>query len=116
VEDIESCLLEPGHNLTDNQNRQIGYNNNLIPFINLRTRFTTDISDTQSENEKLVIINRHDKLYAIVAENIIGEYQAVIKPLGKSFSGLKFLSGASLLGDGSIALLLDTEKLWYEIN
>ncbi|NJO68217.1 MAG: hypothetical protein HC830_02150 [Bacteroidetes bacterium] len=45
-------------------------------------------------------------------DNILGEYQAVVKPLGVAFRNVKFLSGASLLGDGSIALLVDTEKLW----
>jgi two-component system chemotaxis sensor kinase CheA len=46
----------------------------------------------------------------------VGEYQAVIKPLGASFKGQNFLSGASILGDGSIALLLDTEKLKLTIQ
>jgi two-component system chemotaxis sensor kinase CheA len=55
-------------------------------------------------------------VYGIITENIIGEYQAVIKPMGSAFTDQKFISGASLLGDGSIALLLDTDKLWLEIS
>jgi two-component system chemotaxis sensor kinase CheA len=66
------------------------------------------------ENEKLIIIKKQNKRYAIISDSILGEYQAVIKPLGKAFSDVQFLSGASLLGDGSIALLLDTDKLWLE--
>lgn len=115
VEDIESCVLEASENIIDNQTNLIGYNNSLIPFINLRTQFSTITKAKNVNSEKLIIIKRSEKMYAIIAENIIGEYQAVIKPLGEAFSELKFLSGASLLGDGSIALLLDTDKLWNEI-
>ncbi|HEX2936263.1 MAG TPA: chemotaxis protein CheW, partial [Bacteroidales bacterium] len=61
-----------------------------------------------------VIVKKQNKRYAIITDTIIGEYQAVVKPLGKTFSNVPFLSGASLLGDGSIALLIDTDKLWYE--
>ncbi len=116
VEDIDSCILEVGDNILDTQNHLIGYNNHLIPYINLRTKFSLNVTDNKAELEKLIIINRVDKTYAIVADKIIGEFQAVVKPLGNAFKSLKFLSGASLLGDGSIALLLDTDKLWYEMN
>lgn len=115
LEDIESCILETGSNIFDGQNRLLGYNGNLIPFINLRTTFNPIASKNISETQKLVIIKRSDKVYAIVVDNIVGEYHAVIKSLGSVFTNQKFLSGASLLGDGSIALLVDTDKLWYEI-
>ena len=63
------------------------------------------------EKQRVIVINKQEKRYAILTDEIIGEYQAVVKPLGKEFQQLDFLSGASILGDGSIALLLDTEKL-----
>jgi two-component system chemotaxis sensor kinase CheA len=116
IEDIESCIIEDVKNIKNKQNQQIGYNNNLIPFINLCTKFSINNHENDLLTEKLIIINRINKVYAIVADNIIGEYQAVIKPLGNAFASLKFLSGASVLGDGSIALLLDTDKLWSEIS
>lgn len=116
VEDIESCGLEARENLLNRQNNLISFDNALIPFINLRDKFSPNSEQILQENDKLIIINRQNKRYALIAENIIGEYQAVVKPLGKTFSDIKFLSGASLLGDGSIAILLDTDKLWYEIS
>jgi two-component system, chemotaxis family, sensor kinase CheA len=112
VEDIEACLLEAHENIANRQSNLIVYNNELIPFVSLNNQFRT--CTTNSENEKLIIIKKQNKRYAIIADSIIGEYQAVIKPLGKAFSNVHFLSGASLLGDGSIALLVDTDKLWYE--
>jgi two-component system chemotaxis sensor kinase CheA len=115
IEDIEACILEPTESFTDRINHHIGYNGQLIPYISLRETLC-NVSRNATTTEKIVIIKRVEKVYAIVVDNIIGEYQAVIKPLGEAFSKLKFLSGASLLGDGSIALLLDTDKLWFEIS
>ncbi len=114
VEDVEACELQKDNKLISKQSNLIVYNNQLIPFLNLRESLSGDHS--VPSREKIVVINRQNKPYAIVTDKIIGEYQAVIKPLGKTFSDIRFLSGASILGDGSIALLLDTEKLRLEIS
>lgn len=114
VEDVEACELQNNSQLISKQSNLIVYNNHLIPFINLRNSLSGD--STVPTREKVIIINRQNKFYAIVADKIIGEYQAVVKPLGKTFSEIRFFSGASILGDGSIALLLDTEKLRLEIS
>ena len=47
----------------------------------------------------------------IVIDTIIGEYQAVLKPLGKMYKKQDMISGASILGDGTIALVLDSNKI-----
>lgn len=114
VEDIEACILESAENFVSSRNHQIGYGGHLIPYIRLRESFS-QFSVTGDITEKIIVINRINKKYAIIVDRIIGEYQAVIKPVGEAFSHLQYLSGASLLGDGGIALLLDTDKLWYEI-
>lgn len=116
IESIESCGLEATENIMNRQNRLIQFENELIPFLNLSERFSSQRKDEPvRETEKLIILNKQDKRFALIADTIIGEYQAVVKPIGKAFSDIKFLSGASLLGDGSIALLIDTDKLWYEL-
>ncbi|HEX2937152.1 MAG TPA: chemotaxis protein CheA [Bacteroidales bacterium] len=117
IENIESCSLEATENIMNRQNKLIQFENELIPFLNLREHFSFFQREDElvRETEKLIILNKQDKRYALIADTIIGEYQAVVKPIGKAFSDIKFLSGASLLGDGSIALLIDTDKLWYEL-
>jgi len=109
IEDIENCEMIDAEILDANQNNQLIYSNELIPYINLRYEFL--LAGSKPEKWRSIVIQKHSKRFAIIADEIIGEYQAVIKPLDKSFSGQKFLSGASILGDGSIALLIDTEKL-----
>jgi len=114
IEDIEACELQSDDKMISRQSNLIVYNKKLIPYLSLRRSFTGHTKS--AEREKLIIINRQNKYYAIVADKIIGEYQAVIKPMGKTFNDIKFISGASILGDGSIALLIDTEKLRFEIT
>lgn len=109
IEDIESCDLEEHSNIFKRQSSLINYNNELIPFLYLREKFL--VKSACPEKEKLIVINKQGKRYAIVADEIIGQHQAVIKPLSKNFKSVNFLCGASILGDGSIALLLDTDKL-----
>jgi two-component system chemotaxis sensor kinase CheA len=114
VEDIEACLLETHNNIASRQNNLIVYGDQLIPFVSLKGSLTG--VSAGKLNEKLIIIKKQNRRYAIITDSILGEYQAVIKPLGSTFSEVQFLSGVSLLGDGSIALLLDTDKLWSEIS
>ena len=109
IEDVEMCDLEEHDNIFSRQSRLIEFNEELIPFLYLREKFS---SVTKApDKEKLIIINKQGKKYAIIADKIIGQHQAVIKPLNKTFEKINFISGASILGDGSIALLLDTDKL-----
>lgn len=116
VEDIECCELEAHEKIVNRQNNLIEFNKALIPFIHLRDKYSNLSEKLDSETEKLIVINKQAKRYAIVVDKIIGEYQAVIKPIGNAFNNIKFISGASLLGDGSIAILIDADKLWYEID
>jgi len=89
--------------------KQIEYEDELIPFIYLRETF--GIEGTPQKKEKIVIIKTDDKKVALIVDMVIGEYQAVLKPLGDFFEELEFLSGASILGDGNLALIIDTTKL-----
>ncbi len=47
----------------------------------------------------------------LIVDRIVGEHQAVLKSLGKYFANQEYISGGSILGDGSIALVLDVNKL-----
>jgi two-component system, chemotaxis family, sensor kinase CheA len=116
IEDVEACILEPLQSFEQMSSFQLTYNQTLVPYINLCEKFGNSSRKGMPEAEKVVIVKRLDKTYAMVVDHIIGEYQAVIKPLGDAFANIGFLSGASLLGDGSIALLIDTDQLWHQIS
>ncbi len=107
--DIEFCDQIKTEALYHSHNNQVVIGDDLIPYVSLRQLFAH--SSTLPKKEKLIIVNKNDKRIAIVADKIIGEHQAVLKPLGEVFQAQQFLSGASMLGDGSLALMLDTNKL-----
>jgi len=107
--EIENCQLPANKAFMDRQNKHIDYMNQLVPYTNLREEF--QCYSKNEERQKIVIINRNEQKHAIVTDEIIGEYQAVIKPLGKVFSNIHCIYGASILGSGKIALLIDTDKL-----
>ncbi len=109
IEDVEICGMELYSNIKDRQSNLLDFNKELVPYFSLRDNFHPSIGHVDCE--KVIIINRQNARYAILADQIVGEFQAVVKPLGGYFEDQSFLSGASVYGDGSIVLLLDTEKL-----
>lgn len=80
-----------------------------IPFFSLRKEFNLDPSD--EELEQVVTVNFEDNTVGMVVDFVIGEYQAVLKPLGKHYKNHDIFSGATILGDGNVALVMDTNKI-----
>jgi len=80
-----------------------------IPFFSLRKEFNLQPSD--EELEQVVVVNFEDNRVGLVVDHVIGEYQAVLKPLGKHYKSHDIFSGATILGDGTVALVMDTNKI-----
>jgi len=79
------------------------------PFIDLRNVFD---AKTQIEgSEQLILIKSEDKIVGLVADQVIGEYQTVVKPLGRYLKKHETISGASIMGNGNIAFVIDTNRL-----
>jgi two-component system chemotaxis sensor kinase CheA len=85
------------------------FENKILPVISLRNDFNENLE--QLNKNYIVIVKQYDKMYALEVDNIIGEHQAVVKPLGYYNHDHDYFSGASILGDGSLALILDVNKV-----
>ena len=81
----------------------------MMPFIDLRAFF--GIEGERPETQQMVIVTDQDSRIGIIIDRVIGNYQTVIKPLGRLYQNVSGLSGATILGDGSVALILDVYKL-----
>ena len=93
----------------------INVRNEVVPFISLRKKF--GITNNEQQIEQIVIINENKHKTGFVVDEIIGEHQTVIKSLGKYYKNVDYLSGATVLGDGTVALIIDIPKLvLYEIK
>jgi two-component system chemotaxis sensor kinase CheA len=66
---------------------------------------------SNSEKSQIIVVSDSDRIVGISVDHIVGEYQAVVKPIGKYYKNQDFISGATILGDGSIALVMDTHKI-----
>ena len=80
------------------------------PFYYLRNEFEINI-DKSTAMEQIVLVNYEGASIGLAVDSIIGQYQAVLKPLGKLYKHQELISGASILGDGTIALVFDTNKI-----
>jgi len=80
-----------------------------VSFFNVRKEFGV-LANTQ-EKEQVVVVNYEENRVGLIVDFVVGEYQAVLKPLGKHYKKQEMISGATILGDGSIALVLDTNKI-----
>ncbi|MGL5841676.1 MAG: chemotaxis protein CheA [Aeromonas hydrophila] len=88
--------------------RQINVRGEWVPFIVLRELFALPPAD---EAEFVVMVDYADHRAGIVVDRLIGEVQAVIKPLGELFKSLRYVSGSTILGNGQPALILDVPQL-----
>lgn len=81
----------------------------LVPF--LRLRRLLDSGGTPDPHQKVVVVTSSDGRVGLVVDRIIGSNQTVIKQLSPLHAGVKTFSGATILGDGSVALILDVPQL-----
>ncbi len=108
INEVEHCYKEEHAKLFFKKSRQVTYNGQLIPFVSLREHF--DINEFNKE-ETVIIINKNDTRIAVVVDSIVGKLQTVYKPLNELLHDVDCFSGASILGDGSMALILNALKL-----
>lgn len=81
----------------------------LTPYLSLREQF--DIPENQPEIEQIVIASVSGSRIGFVVDDVVGEHQTVIKTLGKLYRDVQGISGATILGDGTVALILDPGTL-----
>lgn len=106
---VEECV-----ELTAEDERSRGRNflnvrGNLVPFLRLREIMSS--SGSPDKHQKTIIISTGETRVGLVADQIIGNHQTVIKSLSKLHSDVTIFSGATILGDGTAALILDVAQL-----
>ncbi|MFD0671717.1 chemotaxis protein CheW [Cohnella sp. GCM10027633] len=93
--------------------QMIDYRNAIIPIVSLATLVDSPNYDEAGEQEtEIVVVRKGDKLAAVMVDEFIGQSEIVLKPLGKYLSGVVgVVSGATILGDGQVALIIDPNAL-----
>jgi len=108
INEVEYCYKEQHSNLFSKKSRQVSYKGKLTPFVSLREYFEIE---QYPDEETVIVVNKNDTIVALVVDNIVGKFQTVYKPLNELLQPVECFSGASILGDGSTALILNALKL-----
>jgi two-component system chemotaxis sensor kinase CheA len=110
---VDGCIEIGSRDLADMGDRKIlRYRDEFVPFIKLRDLFGSgDEQSEEPEIEQIVIASGQDARIGFVVDQVIGDNQTVIKPLGRLYRDVEGISGATILGDGTVALILDVNRL-----
>ena len=110
MEMVEECIEfreQPGCDWVDLRGQP-------LPYVRLRERF--DLAGAPARRQSIVVVRYGSRKAGLVVDSLLGEFQTVIKPLGKVFAGARFLSGSSILGSGDVALILDMAALLNDVE
>lgn len=85
----------------------------IIPIIRLDQVLGVPVQETQNAKKQLtcVIVRKGDKLSGLIVDSLIGQQEIVIKSLGKLLAGIRCIAGATILGDGNVALIIDVNSI-----
>ncbi|MBB3312822.1 two-component system chemotaxis sensor kinase CheA [Rhizobium sp. BK196] len=107
---VEECLeLSLEEDLRSRGRSFISLRDSLVPFLRLRDLFRTGTKP--DVHQKVVVISTGTERVGLVVDQIIGDHQTVIKSMSKLHNDVATFSGATILGDGSVALILDVGHL-----
>lgn len=109
---VETASIEISKIRHVHGNAMLDYRNTVIPILTLGSLLQVPNYKLSDKTESdLIIIRKGDKLAAVLVDELIGQQEIVLKPLGKYLTNLFAVSGATILGDGNVALIIDTNAL-----
>ncbi|THF81246.1 chemotaxis protein CheA [Cohnella fermenti] len=93
-------------------NKVIEYRKSIIPVVSLaRVLDAPDYRDDEEKETEMLVIRKGDKLAAVLVDEFISQSEIVLKTLGKYLANQKLISGATIMGDGQVALIVDPNAL-----
>jgi two-component system chemotaxis sensor kinase CheA len=93
----------------DTRGHMLNLRGEVLPFVRLREFF--EVEGEAPPRENVVVIAASGRKVGIVVDQLLGEFQTVIKPLGSLFRHLRGIGGSTILGSGEVALILDVQAL-----
>ncbi|WP_422775918.1 chemotaxis protein CheA [Pseudomonas mediterranea] len=111
---VQECIeLSEDDGTASREQGYLDLRGEVLPLVYLRDHFNHEGRAARRQN---VVVVRYAELKAgLVVDDLLGEFQTVIKPLGKLFGALRGISGSTILGSGAVALILDVPALLTQI-
>ncbi|MDR9854561.1 chemotaxis protein CheA [Paenibacillus sp. VCA1] len=105
---VETGIVKKGQIRTVHGNKMVEFRGSLIPLISLSSIFNIkDFDENEEAETEIIVIHKGERLAALAIDQFIGQNEIVLKSLGKYLPQIKGISGATILGDGQVALILD---------
>jgi two-component system chemotaxis sensor kinase CheA len=109
---VETSAIQKNQIRNIHGNKMVDYRKSVIPLVSLSTLFEVpDFNEDLEEETEIVVVRKGDKQVALMVDEFIGQQEIVLKTLGKYLTGLFAISGATILGDGQVALIIDPNAL-----
>ncbi len=106
---VEECIELTRKDIANANNRHVSnVRGQIVPYIRLREQF--GINDQLPEIEQVVITEIEGQRVGFVVDSVVGQHQTVIKNLSKLYKNVEAISGATIMADGTVALILDINK------
>ncbi len=106
---ISECIELEGRAQSRKHDSLVSVHGDLVPYIALRDRFS--LPGRAPAIEQVIVADTQHGRYGLVVDRVIGDHHTVIKKLGSFYRNVEELSGATILGDGTLALILDVDKI-----
>lgn len=105
---VETGIVKKGQIRVVHGSRMVPFRESHIPLISLSRVFDIPDFDEEAEDEtEIIVIRKGERLAALAIDNFIGQSEIVIKNIGKYLPSIQGISGATILGDGQVALIID---------
>lgn len=108
---IETAIVKKEDIMHAHNKKVIDFRGKVVPLVFLQDIFEVPKTTDGDEYYSLVIVRKGDKMAGLVVDSFIGQQEVVLKSLGDYLSGVFAISGATILGDGQVALILDSNAL-----
>ncbi|KAA8554647.1 chemotaxis protein CheA [Pseudomonas marginalis] len=111
---VQECIeLDEQQRQSSRDTGYLDLRGQVLPLVHLRDHFTHE--GPASRRQNVVVVRYAEHKAGLVVDDLLGEFQTVIKPLGKLFGALRGISGSTILGSGAVALILDVPVLLNQI-
>jgi two-component system chemotaxis sensor kinase CheA len=109
---IETAVFSPDDIMHAHQQDVIDFRGRIVPLVSLKSIFSIPDNGKSKEGDiSVVIVRKGDKMAGLVVDSFIGQQEIVLKSLGKYLVNVFAISGATILGDGQVALIIDCNAL-----
>ncbi|MEA3315831.1 MAG: chemotaxis protein CheA [Campylobacterota bacterium] len=114
---VDECIeLTQEHKSKMKDNQFINLRGSILPLLDSSEYFETTQVNSQSDRENIIIISSINNKAGLIVNELHGEFQTVIKPLGAVFEKVPWVSGGTILGSGEVALILDVPMLLQSVS